>query len=156
MSVAMTTSSSPRRTACSITPHRQAGPEYSYSLSTLFCSGSFATFNWDTTSETALSITTALNNAHLSDQYYNICIRRARGYCSICYSPHVTTATATEATSFGVSAMHPDSDPAEQALVETYCLGITSIQGAGIVDNAANLGKVVEYWNNLLPHLPYN
>ena len=152
----MTTSSSPRRTACSITPHRQAGPEYSYSLSTLFCSGSFATFNWDTTSETALSITTALNNAHLSDQYYNICIRRARGYCSICYSPHVVTATNNEATSFGVSATNPATDAAAQALTETLCSGITSIMGTGTVDDAANLGKVVEYWNNHLPHLPYN
>ena len=113
--------------------------------------GSFATFNWDISSETALSTTTALSNAHLSDQHYNICIRRARGYCSICFSPHVVTTTAAEATSYGVSAANPGTDGSEESIVETRCSGITSIHGTGIADNAANLGKMDEYQKIINP-----
>ena len=48
--------------------------------------GTLASFNWDTSQTTAASV---LNQYHLSDQFYNICVRRARGYCSICYSPEI-------------------------------------------------------------------
>ena len=49
--------------------------------------GTIANFNWDTSQTTAASV---LDQVHLSDQNYDICIRRFRGYCSICYSPRIT------------------------------------------------------------------
>ena len=48
--------------------------------------GTIASFNWDTSQTTSASV---LEQYHLSDQQYNICIRRSRGYCSICYSPQI-------------------------------------------------------------------
>ena len=54
--------------------------------------GTMASFNWDTTSTTI-----AASQTHLSHQYYDICIRRARGYCSICYSPYIAS-TTTQST----------------------------------------------------------
>ena len=67
-------------------------------------------------------------NYHLSDQHYSICIRRARGYCSICYSPVVsnTAANAIEGSSFGLSAS--DAVPAATAASSTSgddCTGQT-------------------------------
>ena len=100
--------------------------------------GTIASFNWDTSSTTALTTTTALANAHLSDQNYDICIRRARGYCSICFSPVVTTTTAGSAKSFGLSAAHPATADAGKSNTGTLCLGTTSINA--IVDNDANKG----------------
>ena len=49
-------------------------------------SGITATFNWDTTQTATTSV---LTQFHLSDQYYDICFRRSRGYCSICFSPQI-------------------------------------------------------------------
>merc|ERR1711874_851790 len=60
-------------------------------------SGTIASFNWDTSASSVAS-----SQTHLSSQYYDICIRRARSYCSVCYSPYVSSTTA--AISFGVSA----------------------------------------------------
>ena len=40
---------------------------------------------------------------HLTNQNYDICIRRARGYCSVCYDPVITGTAATAAGSFGLS-----------------------------------------------------
>merc|ERR1712224_1016440 len=41
---------------------------------------------------------------HLADQIYNICIRRASGYCAVCYFPTLfpTTSTATTQASYGL------------------------------------------------------
>ena len=101
--------------------------------------GRIASFNWDTSTTTALTTTTALANAHLSDQNYDICIRRARGYCSICFSPVVTTTTAAQGSSFGLSACHPGTADACKSATGTLCLGTTSINA--IVADATNLGK---------------
>merc|ERR1712203_957609 len=40
----------------------------------------------------------------LSSQFYDICIRRARSYCSVCYSPGITSTTTGTAASYGLSA----------------------------------------------------
>ena len=48
--------------------------------------GTIANFGWDTSQTSQASV---LEQYHLSDQYYTICIRRSRGYCSICYSPRI-------------------------------------------------------------------
>merc|ERR1711936_9253 len=61
--------------------------------------GTIASFNWDTSASTVSS-----SQAHLSIQYYDICIRRARSYCSICYSPQILSTTTGTASSYGLSA----------------------------------------------------
>ena len=104
--------------------------------------GTFASFNWDTTSTAVLTTTTAMDNAHLSNQNYNVCFRRVRGYCSICYSPHVHSANANEGSSFGVSASDPTSAPVAESATETLCTGRTSTGPAPT--NAANLGTMEE------------
>merc|ERR1712195_201088 len=43
-----------------------------------------------------------LGGFHLSNQNYDVCIRRAAGQCAICWSP-TTTQTAAIAGSFGLS-----------------------------------------------------
>ena len=97
--------------------------------------GTIASFNWDT-SKTSNLKTELYTQFHLADQYYNICIRRTRGYCSVCYSPeiiHSGTAAATEGSSFGVSAA---SVPAPTFTVATgsICTGVTT---ANPTDTAA-------------------
>jgi len=61
-------------------------------------SGDFASFNFDTSSSTV-----SLTGTHLQHQYYDICWRRERGYCSLCFSTKIVGAVDT-ASSFGVSA----------------------------------------------------
>merc|ERR1711899_470905 len=75
-------------------------------------SGTIASFNWDTSSSTASQT-----------QYHDICIRRARSYCSICYSPQIYSATA--AISFGVSAGSVATP--QTAAVGSYCTGLTTL-----------------------------
>merc|ERR1712115_341774 len=58
--------------------------------------GTIASFAFDTTQST----TVAATQYHLSNQYYDICIRRARGYCSLCFSPEITSTTTTNSASF--------------------------------------------------------
>ena len=81
-------------------------------------------------------------NYHLSDQYYDICIRRARGYCSICYSPEIsnTAANAIEGSSFGLGAS--DAVPAATAASSTSgddCTGQTIVAAAAA--DSFGLGK---------------
>jgi len=82
-------------------------------------SGTIASFNWDTSATSVSS-----SQYHLSDQYYDICIRRARSYCSVCYSPQITSTTA--ASSFGVSAA---ANPIHNA-IGSLCTGITTLNPA--------------------------
>ena len=92
--------------------------------------GRIASFNWDTSTTTGLTAATAPNNVHLSNQHYNICIRRARGYCEICFSPTIHSTTAGIASSYGVSAGNTASDAAHQAAVDNICLGKTVVDAA--------------------------
>merc|ERR1712223_2134152 len=84
-------------------------------------SGTIASFNWDTSASSV-----AASQTHLSSQYYDICIRRARSYCSVCYSPYVSSTTA--ASSFGVSATGPG--PALASSQGSLCTGITTLNPA--------------------------
>merc|ERR1712232_616474 len=63
------------------------------------------------------------SQTHLSSQYYDICIRRARSYCSVCYSPVVSSTTA--ASSFGLTATGPG--PALANSIGSLCTGITTL-----------------------------
>jgi len=79
--------------------------------------GTIASFNWDTTATTI-----AASQTHLSDQYYDICLRRARGYCSICYSPYITSTTIASSYGIGTSS----ADPAQKANIGSQCTGVTT------------------------------
>merc|ERR1719422_2088736 len=100
-------------------------------------SGTFATFNWDTTQTAATSVP---NQFHLSDQYYDICFRRTRGYCSICFSPQIVGAAAGQATSYGISSCNIATEPACNSALGTVCTAINSVLAAGTTDNAATRG----------------
>merc|ERR1712115_220089 len=58
--------------------------------------GTIATFNWDPSTTTVSS-----SQHHLSSQYYDICIRRTRSYCSVCFSPYVVSSITTQPTAAG-------------------------------------------------------
>ena len=81
--------------------------------------GTIASFNWDTT--VALGSISA-SQTHLSNQYYDICIRRARGYCSVCYSPKLTSTSIQSSYGIGTSS----ADPAQKASIGSQCTGVTT------------------------------
>merc|ERR1719323_1603586 len=83
--------------------------------------GTIASFAFDTTQST----TVAATQYHLSNQYYDICIRRARGYCSLCFSPEITSTTTTNAASFGISAGSVAA--IQTAASGSWCSGVTTI-----------------------------
>jgi len=62
--------------------------------------GTIQNFNWDTTQSTV----TTTNQFHLSNQHYDICFRRQRGYCSLCFSPEIVGTSTSLGTSFGLGA----------------------------------------------------
>merc|ERR1719242_2715654 len=78
-------------------------------------SGTIASFNWDTSSSSVSA-----------SQYYDICIRRARNYCSVCYSPQIVAA-APALSSFGVSA--GSVGPAQTNAIGSSCTGVTTLNG---------------------------
>jgi len=80
--------------------------------------GTIASFNWDTSSSSVSS-----SQAHLSSQYYDICIRRARSYCSICYSPQITSTTTGTAASYGLGAGSVDAT--QTNAIGSSCTGVT-------------------------------
>jgi hypothetical protein len=82
-------------------------------------SGSIATFNWDTSSTTVSS-----GQVHLANQAYDICIRRTRSYCSVCYTPYISSSITGIASSYGVGAS--STGPKQQAAIATLCTGITT------------------------------
>merc|ERR1712165_155129 len=82
-------------------------------------SGTIASFNWDTRSSSVSS-----SQYHLSSQFYDICIRRARSYCSVCYSPQIVAA-APALSSFGVSA--GSVGPAQTNAIGSSCTGVTTL-----------------------------
>ena len=63
--------------------------------------------------------------AHLTSQYYDICIRRTRSYCSICYSPQILSTTTGTASSYGLGAS--GTGPAQQSAVSSLCSGTTTL-----------------------------
>ena len=64
--------------------------------------------------------------AHLSSQYYDICIRRARNYCSICYSPVISGTTTASSFGLGANAVATIAT----ANVGTYMSGVTTQGGS--------------------------
>ena len=86
----------------------------------VFALGTIASFNWDTSATTVAS-----TQYFLTDQNYDICIRRVRGYCSICFDPAITSTTTTAATSFGLSGS--GLGPAMSSSYGPTCSGVTTI-----------------------------
>ena len=78
--------------------------------------GTIASFNWDTSSS---SVSTT--QYHLSSQYYDICIRRTRNYCSVCFSPQITG-------SYGLSA--GGTGPTQINAIGSLCTGVTTLNPA--------------------------
>jgi len=109
--------------------------------------GTIASFNYDT-SKTSNLKTELYTQYHLADQYYNICIRRTRGYCAVCYSPEVLhtspTAAVTEGQSFGVGAA---SAPAPTFSVNRGpgCTGLTTFHATDT--SATGLGDYITIGN---------
>merc|ERR1712183_1229699 len=97
--------------------------------------GNFASFNWDT-SQTSNLKTALRTQYHLSNQYYDICIRRAQGFCSVCFSPqimHTTpTAIATEGSSFGLTAGSTASIAVTSAM-GPVCTGLTTFHATATI-----------------------
>ena len=76
---------------------------------------------------------------HLSDQYYDICIRRESGKCSICFSPNIVSSTTGTASSYGLGA--GSSGPAQTNAIGVACTGVTTQPAA------AGLGDYIEIAN---------
>ena len=118
--------------------------------------GTIASFNWDTTATSVAS-----SQVHLSNQYYDICIRRARSYCSICYDPYISSTTTASSFGLGNNAVATTLT----ATVGSYVTGVTTINpsvpaGVGEGDYLEILamqappttsttitGEAVEYYN---------
>jgi len=82
--------------------------------------GTIATFNWDTSATTV-----AATQVHLSNQFYDICIRRQKSYCSMCLSPQISPASSTKiASSYGLGSSS-DATNSKAALGST-CTGLTT------------------------------
>jgi len=83
------------------------------------------------TSVTSSTTTVGTTVTHLNNQNYNICIRRASGYCYICYSTSATTAPQ----SFGLSNAPTDASAGgtDAACTTDYI----EIPGAESATNAA-------------------
>jgi len=98
--------------------------------------GTIATFNWDTSTTTV-----AATQLHLSTQNYNICIRRTRGQCSVCFTPEVINTIAGIASSYGVGGS--SLGPAQTSAVGATCTGITTQPGP----SGAGFGDYLEITN---------
>jgi len=91
------------------------------------------------------TITTVTSTVtHLSNQHYDICIRRASGYCYICYSPTIIAAItaaigtpASAAISFGLSISSIAANPASM-ISNTCSQDWIEIPGAETATIAAN------------------
>jgi len=81
--------------------------------------GTIATFNWDTTATTVAS-----TQVHLSNQYYDICFRRVRSYCSLCLSPQISSTIAKIASSYGLST--GSTEATVKSAFGTTCTGVTT------------------------------
>jgi len=91
---------------------------------------------------TITTVTSAVT--HLSNQHYDICIRRASGYCYICYSPTIIAAItaaigtpASAAISFGLSISSIAANPASM-ISNTCSQDWIEIPGAETATIAAN------------------
>ena len=88
--------------------------------------GTIASFGWDTSASTV-----ATSQTHLVNQYYDICIRRTRSYCSICYTPAIISSTTGTSSSYGLGAS--SNAPTQKSAIGAICTGITIVGSANPV-----------------------
>jgi len=81
--------------------------------------GTIATFNWDTSATTV-----AATQVHLSSQFYDICIRRQKSYCSLCLSPEISPSSTGSAGSYGVGSSSDGTN--SKSAVGSTCTGLTT------------------------------
>ena len=101
--------------------------------------GSFASFAWDTSATTV-----ATSHTHLVNQYYSVCIRRARSYCSVCYTPNIIGAANSIGSSYGLGTSS-DAAAAKSAS-GAACTGVT-VAGSAKTDAIAGHGDYLEIAN---------
>lgn len=103
--------------------------------------GKIASFGFDTS---VSAVTTSMT--HLANQHYDICIRRKRSYCSVCYTPEILGPTTADGTgsSFGLSAGGKDS--AQQNTFGAACTGVTITASAAGADGTG-VGDYLEIIN---------
>lgn len=103
--------------------------------------GTIASFGWDTS---ASAVTSSMT--HLVDQYYDICIRRTRSYCSVCYTPYIISTADGTGSSYGLSS---GSVPATQTnALGAICNGVTIVGSAATALNTGH-GDYLEIANML-------
>merc|ERR1711963_1127274 len=78
--------------------------------------GTVASFNYPIGS-TSLSATGTDRVAHLNEQQYNICFRRASGNCAICFTPSIVS--TTNVASYGLGNVASATD--RLAVLDTSC-----------------------------------
>ena len=88
--------------------------------------GRTSSFTWDTSATTSSATITPAATTHLSNQKYDVCFRRMRGFCSICFSPVIHLATAQPSYGLGGSS----ADPVATGGLDSQCSGITAVTGA--------------------------
>ena len=77
---------------------------------------------------------------HLTSQFYDICIRRARSYCSVCYSPQIISTTTGTASSYGLSA--GSIAAIQTGAIGSSCSGVTTL--SAIAANNVGLGDYLD------------
>jgi len=78
-------------------------------------SGLVKSYGFDSTSFT--TTTSSVSATHLQNQHYEVCFRREKGYCAICFTPYSSTAGAS---TYGVSGFTTDNAIAKSAK-DTEC-----------------------------------
>jgi len=101
--------------------------------------GTIASFGWDTSASTV-----AKSQTHLVNQYYDICIRRTRSYCSICYTPQIISSITGTGSSYGVSA--GSNAAAQKSAIGSLCNGVTIVGSAAAATNTGH-GDYLEIAN---------
>ena len=74
---------------------------------------------------------------HLSSQYYDICIRRARSYCSICYSPQIYSTAAVSSYGLGAGSVAATQTNA----IDSNCPGTTTLSTTAASNNGDQISQ---------------
>ena len=118
--------------------------------------GTIANFNYDTTASGSVAAAAAQaastsQQYHLSNQHYDICIRRKQGYCSMCFSPYLVYASpSTESSSYGLGSGSAAAIHAAQ--LGDGCTGVTQapLVAPSIAAIGSGLGDYLEITNMVI------
>ena len=115
--------------------------------------GTIANFNYDTTASGSVAAAAAQaastsQQYHLSNQHYDICIRRRQGYCSMCFSPYLVYASpSTLSSSYGLGS--GSAAAIHAAKTGDGCTGVTQapLVAPSIAAIGSGLGDYLEITN---------